>query len=350
MPIRASVLRRPASNASMSRVTASSALSSSTPRDPASSAASSMARRGWTAPAPAAIAIAAAWTSRMSAASTSRSQRPRSPAAVSAAWTAPTASTDGMGSRSMVKVASEMTSRPMPRRADARARAARRSSAASRPESPAAPAQVASRRRVRIGAACSSPSRSATNGRSSRSVPAPRSAAGPGEDRCARPELDPAVDDRALALGIDGRVGDLCEGLAKVVGDRSVGSRQRRRRRVVAHAPERLVAVDDHGPDVEPEPLGVEPGQEPTVRAHRCRERSGHGPIHERPARLRPTTSQHADRRGAGLRPRPADGSVRRQARRRASRRGPGARVGRCSRRAGRRHRPRRPRRRAADR
>ena len=70
MPIRASVLRRPASNAATRLATVVGRRQLLGAARPASSAASSMASRGWTAVAPTARTIAIAWTSRTSAAST----------------------------------------------------------------------------------------------------------------------------------------------------------------------------------------------------------------------------------------------------------------------------------------
>ena len=74
-------------------------------------------------------------------------------------------------------------------------------------------------------------------------------------------ELDPQVHDDALALRVDGRVRDLGEGLAEVVGDRSVEAGTAGRRRVVAHAPQRLVRLERHRLDVEPGAFGVEAGE-----------------------------------------------------------------------------------------
>ena len=98
----------------------------SAPRVPASSAASSIASRGWTAVAPTASSIAIAWTSRTSAASTTRSVRPRRPASVSAVWTAPAPRIDGTGRRSNEKPRSERTMTSTPARAAATASAASR--------------------------------------------------------------------------------------------------------------------------------------------------------------------------------------------------------------------------------
>ena len=67
MPIRASTLRRPASKARSRLTMAASGVTSSAPRVPASSAASSMASQGTTALAPDASVMAAVWTSRTSA-------------------------------------------------------------------------------------------------------------------------------------------------------------------------------------------------------------------------------------------------------------------------------------------
>ncbi len=55
-------------------------------------------------------------------------------------------------------------------------------------------------------------------------------------------ELDPQVHHDPLALRVDRRVRDLRERLAQVVGDRPIESPSTRGRRVVAHAPQRLVA------------------------------------------------------------------------------------------------------------
>ena len=89
----------------------------------------------------------------------------------------------------------------------------------------------------------------------------PRRTRRPTEQRRAPAELDPQVHHHALALGVDGRVRDLREGLAEVVGDRPVEAPAARRRRVVAHAPQRLVALERHRLDVEPGALGVETGE-----------------------------------------------------------------------------------------
>ncbi len=72
------------------------------------------------------------------------------------------------------------------------------------------------------------------------------------QERGPAPELDPQVHDDPLALRIDRRIGDLGERLAQVVGNRAVHPRAARRGRVVAHAPQRLVAFEGHRLDVQP--------------------------------------------------------------------------------------------------
>ena len=89
----------------------------------------------------------------------------------------------------------------------------------------------------------------------------PRAARRAAEQRRPPAELDPQVHHDPLALGVDRRVRDLGERLAEVVGDRPVEAAAAGRRRVVAHAPERLVALERHRLDVEPGALGVEAGE-----------------------------------------------------------------------------------------
>ena len=83
----------------------------------------------------------------------------------------------------------------------------------------------------------------------------------PTQQRRSAPELHAQVHDDPLALRVDGRVGDLGERLTKMVGDRPVESTAARCRRVVAHAPERLVGVEGHRPDIEPGTFRIEPGE-----------------------------------------------------------------------------------------
>ena len=264
IPIRASVLRRPASNADARPATASDGLSVSAPRVPASSAASSMASRGWTAVAPTARVMAIAWTSRMSTALTARSVRPRRPAEVSAVWTAPVARIDGIGRRSSDQAASVRTS--------SCGAAARRGHGLGG-EPIQRPGQA-------VGARLRVPGRieradgrrpAAGSHRVEQAVEVdhdrPRQPDRPGAARWAaeqrRPtaELDPEVHDDPFAFGVDGRVRDLGERLAEMVRHRPVEAAAARRRRVVAHAPQRLVAFERHRLDVEPGALGVESGE-----------------------------------------------------------------------------------------
>ena len=163
--------------------TASCSDSSSAPREPACSRARASSSRGCTTRAPAATTIASPWTSSTSPASTTMSVRPRRPASARAVWTAPAARTDGTGSRagsSSEAAASDRTRTSVPARAASSAPAASRSSATSSPASPLAAGHVASSRRTaRCGArersrtASSSPSRSTTTGRPTRTVSAP---------------------------------------------------------------------------------------------------------------------------------------------------------------------------------
>ena len=74
----------------------------------------------------------------------------------------------------------------------------------------------------------------------------------------AAPELHREVHDDALALGVDGRVRDLRERLAQVVGDRAGPSGEAGGGGVVAHRPQRLVRLEGHRLDVEPLALRVD--------------------------------------------------------------------------------------------
>ncbi len=188
--------------------------------------------------------------------------RPRRPAAVRAVWTAPTARIDGIGRSSAPNERSLRIRTSTPACAASTASAASRVRAASRPAEPAVAGQVVARRRVLIRAARSeprSPSGSTTIGRARRTVRGPRG----GPPSSARPatQLHPQVHDRALALRVDRRVRDLGEGLAKVIGDRSVQPSAAGGRGVVAHAPQRLVRFERHRLDVQARPFGIQPGQ-----------------------------------------------------------------------------------------
>ena len=158
-------------------------------------------------------------------------------------------------------------------RAAATASAASRSRAAARPSGPPAGSQVASSVRI-----VPRPSRHRLE--QARQVDHDRSleALGPGrprqpaEQRRATAQLDPQVHHDAFPLGIDGGVGDLGERLAQVVGDRPVEAAAAGRRRVVAHAPQRLVAFERHRLDVEPCAFGIEAGEVAhDVVGRRCR-------------------------------------------------------------------------------
>ncbi len=215
--------------------------------------------------------MAAVCTSRMSAPSTTMSVWPRRPASVRAACTAPADSTAPTGSRPSVtyrrslRMSSSMPSLVAARRASA----ARRATAASRPSDPSAGSHEVSRVRTRrrrpspIPARpptnmCCSEGRSATNGEGSRSV---RPCGGRGARSGAR---RPRSTVRSITMR--SRSGSMA-GLvtwAKLWRRWSATGRSRcdvaRRRRVVAHAPERLVRLEGHGLDVQPLPLGIEAG------------------------------------------------------------------------------------------
>ena len=83
----------------------------------------------------------------------------------------------------------------------------------------------------------------------------------PAQERRPAAELHLEVHDRPLALGVDRRVGDLRERLAEVVAGGTRDARPPGERRVVAHAPQRLVRVERHRPHVEAQLLGVQPEQ-----------------------------------------------------------------------------------------
>ena len=205
----------------------------------------------------------------MSAASTTTSVRPRRPASLSAAWTAPAASIDGIGRRSNAKPRSLRTRSSVRPRAAATASA--REPVEGRGEAGAAigrrPRRVEPRGRGPPKPAAGAPGgRRGTAGRGGSSASRARR---PAEQRRPSPELDAEVHDGPLALRVDRRVRDLGERLAEVVGDRPVDPAETRDRRVVAHAPERLVALEGHRLDVEPGVLGVEAGEEPEVGAGR---------------------------------------------------------------------------------
>ena len=165
------------------------------------------------------------------------------------------------------------------------------------------------------------------------------------EQRRPPAEVDPQVHDGLLALRVDRRVRDLGERLAEVVGDRPVDAAQGRGRRVVAHRPERLVGLDDHRLDVEAGLLGVEPGEVAERRRRGGPWRRGRRrPVDVgRPGRV-------VDRQAAeqvGLRVGVLEDRARAAGRRGASRPGPAARGGPCRTRPGGSPRPPTRRRRA---
>ena len=220
--------------------------------------------------APAATIIARPWTSSTSPASTTMSVRPRRPASASAVLTAPAASTDGTGRRpapssdgGRVGQDEDLGAGPGGvERAGARAGRARRSSPAApgggrprRVEAAHGPVRGAGALAdgVEQGVEVDDDGSRDADGRGARGHPA--------EERGPPAELHLEVHDRALALGVDRRVGDLGERLAQVVADGSRDAAAAGERRVVAHAPQRLVAVEGHGLDVEAQLLGVEAEQ-----------------------------------------------------------------------------------------
>ena len=204
-----------------------------------------------------------AWTSRMSTALTAMSVRPRRPAAVERG-------VDGAGrqdrrdraagrSTTLRRSAPGASSRPGRRRPHRRpADRGRRRGPPGRP----AGSQVASSVRIvpRPSATASSRPAQVDHDRSLEAL-GPRRPREPAEQCRAAAQLDPQVHHDALALGIDGGVGDLGECLAQVVGDRPVEAAAAGRRRVVAHAPQRLVAFEGHRLDVESRAFGVEAGE-----------------------------------------------------------------------------------------
>ncbi len=204
-----------------------------------------------------------AWTSRTSTALTAMSVRPRRPASVSAVWTAPVARIDGIGRRSMDQAASVTSSTSAPRRARRR-----RPPPADRGRPPdpwrpvpAGPSVASSGGRSPADArrATSRPSRSTTTGRRRRTVRGPRG--GPPSRAGRRPSSTRrSMTTRSRSGSIAGFVT-----WAKAWRRWSATGRSRRPRPggrgVVAHAPQRLVGLERHRLDVEPGPLGVEPGE-----------------------------------------------------------------------------------------
>ena len=265
MPIRARTLRRPASKARSRLAMARSGVTSSAPRVPASSAASSMASHGTTAVAPTASAMAAAWTSRMSAASTTMSVWPRRPASVSAAWTAPGRQDrrDRQAPRPTAG-ASLTTSTSMPRSAALHGLRRRGDPGPRRgPSAPAAAVHVASSDalpRARRLAEHRGGSPAEVGHERACEAQRARAAGRTAEQRRAAPELD------RRSMTMRSRSGSMA-GLVTWAKDWRRWSATGgpgapgRRRRVVAHAPQRLVRLEGHRLDVEPLALGVEPAR-----------------------------------------------------------------------------------------
>ena len=225
------------------------------------------------------------------------SVRPRSPASVSAVWTAPTARIEGTGSRSVDSDASltRRISTPRLARRDRHPPRAPRvpRRGRGRRRRPARSHRARARAARRPAATSSRPSRSATTGRSSRSVRGERG--GPPSSAGRRPSSTRRSMTTRSRSGSMARVRDLGERLAEVVGHRSVQSARDRGRRVVAHAPERLVTFERHRLDIEPCLLGVEPGDSAAGRTSGPRPRSP-----RQPRRCRPRGSDAAGRGSAG--------------------------------------------------
>ena len=237
---------------------ASSGVMSSAPRPPASSAASSIASRGWTAVAPAAIAIASPWTSRMSAGVDEDIGATSETGGTERRVHRPDGQ-DGRHRRSVERHRSVADREELDRPGLDREQRLRREpveglgqpvgSVGGRPRSRRADAPGAVRS-DRQGRRVGDDRSIESNG--------PRRGRDPAEQRRPPTDLDVEVHDRPLALRVDRRVRDLGERLAQVVRDGSVDPCPAGRRRVVAHAPERLLRLEDHRPDVESSALRVE--------------------------------------------------------------------------------------------
>ena len=174
----------------------------------------------------------------------------------------PAARIDGIGSRSSENAASLSSRISTPASDAATAARASRSSAASRPAGPSAAGQVASSRWMRRPPVASRVEQAGEVRDDRAGQPqGPRPARRSAEERRPTAELHAQVHDDPLALRVDRRVRDLGERLAEVVGDRAVEPPAAGRRRVVAHAPQRLVRLERHRLDVESGALGVEAGQ-----------------------------------------------------------------------------------------
>ena len=85
----------------------------------------------------------------------------------------------------------------------------------------------------------------------------PWTARRPAEERRPAAELDPEIHDDPLPLGIDGRVRHLSERLTEVVSHGPIEAASARRRRVVAHAPDRIRTGPAHRLEHQPQVLGT---------------------------------------------------------------------------------------------
>ncbi len=249
--MRASVLRRPVSKASTSFVSAPSAVRSSAPRLPASSAASSSASHG-----------------------RARLRHEVDPAAQSGVGQRGVHRARGQGRRDRQvsqgdpAIGQDDDARPPSAGGELDGPIGQAVQGGSQPGRP--------RRRIPGGIQPDHPEGPARQGafhvphdRAGEVDRSPATGRDPAQQRRARPELDGQVHHGALALGIDRRVRHLGERLAKMVGDRTIHPSESRQRRVVAHAPERLVTLEGHGPDVQAKPLRVQTGEEPDGRGRR---------------------------------------------------------------------------------
>ncbi len=263
IPIRARVLRSPASKASVRRSMVSAGARSSAPRVPASSAASSSASHGCTAVAP----DGDDHRHRVDVQDVRRlDEQIRSARAVRRRSTPcgprrRRGSTGSAAARCRTRRRSgDRTS--VPARAAATASDASRSSAASSPAVPSAAGQSGSSR-SRPDAAPRGATEQAVQIHHDRACQAngPWPARRPAKHRRPSTELHPQVHDGALALRVDRRIRDLRECLAQVIGHRAVEPASARGRRVVAHAPERLVRLERHRLDVQAGSFRVQAGE-----------------------------------------------------------------------------------------